>query len=170
MSIHRQSACGATGTSELSFRLLDRERPPLTPPQTRYETWPMRGPLPSRAAGNVKRVLVVDDEEPIRLTVAEALQDEGYDVVTAQNGAEALERVRATRPDGVVLDLMMPVLDGWGFLEACRQDELCAKTPVLVVSAYRKLAVTASELRLHRFLAKPFELEELIEAVADLVA
>jgi two-component system, chemotaxis family, chemotaxis protein CheY len=119
----------------------------------------------------VKRVLVVDDEEPIRLTVAEALQDEGYDVVTAQNGAEALERVRATRPDGVVLDLMMPVLDGWGFLEACRQEEPCANTRVLVVSAYRKLAGTAaSELRLHRFLAKPFELEELIEAVAELVA
>ena len=71
----------------------------------------------------------------------------------------------------VVLDLMMPVLDGWGFLEACRHEELCAKTPVLVMSAYRKLAEAAvSELRVDRFLAKPFELDELIEAVEELVA
>ena len=97
--------------------------------------------------------------------------DEGYAVITAQNGAEALDLVRATEPHGVVLDLMVPVLDGWGFLKACRQEELCAKTPVLVVSAYRRLAEAApSELRVDRFLPKPFELDELIEAVEELVA
>jgi CheY-like chemotaxis protein len=119
----------------------------------------------------MKRVLVVDDEEPIRLTVAEALEDEGYAVATAQNGAEALLQVRKTAPHGIVLDLMMPVLDGWGFLEACRQEELCANTPVLVISAYRKLAEAApSELRVDQFLPKPFELDHLLEAVAELVA
>jgi CheY-like chemotaxis protein len=119
----------------------------------------------------MKRVLVVDDEESIRATVAEVLKDEGYVVVTAQNGLEALEFVRSSRPDGILLDLMMPVLDGFGFLQACRQEELCAKTPVLVLSAYRRLAEAAvSELRVDRFLAKPFELNELIEAVEELVA
>ena len=119
----------------------------------------------------MKRVLVVDDEESIRATVAEVLKDEGYVVVTAQNGLAALEFVRLSRPDGIVLDLMMPVLDGWGFLEACRQEELCAKTPVVVMSAYGKLAEAArSELRVDRFLAKPFDLAELIEAVEELVA
>jgi CheY-like chemotaxis protein len=119
----------------------------------------------------MKRVLVVDDEEPIRSTVADVLEDEGYVVLTAQNGLEALELVRASRPDGILLDLMMPVLDGWGFLEACRQDDLCASIPVLVMSAYRKLAEAAqSELRVDRFLAKPFELDKLIEAVEELVA
>jgi CheY-like chemotaxis protein len=119
----------------------------------------------------MKRVLVVDDEEAIRTTVAEVLGDEGYAVVTARNGAEALERVRAIRPDGVVLDLMMPVLDGCGFLQACRQEGLCAGTPVLVMSAYRRLAEAApSELRVDQFLAKPFELEALVQAVERLVA
>jgi CheY-like chemotaxis protein len=78
----------------------------------------------------MKRVLVVDDEEAIRLTLAEALEDEGYAVVTAQNGAEALVQVRARPPHGIVLDLMMPVLDGWGFLKAYRAEELCAGIPV----------------------------------------
>jgi CheY-like chemotaxis protein len=120
---------------------------------------------------NVKQVLVVDDEEPIRAIVAEALSDEGYRVLTAPNGADALELVRAAEPDGVLLDLMMPVLDGWGFLNACRQEELCGKTPVLVMSAYRKLAEAApTELRVDRYLAKPFEIDDLIEAVKELVA
>jgi CheY-like chemotaxis protein len=118
-----------------------------------------------------KRILVVDDEEPIRSTVAEALADEGYEVLTAPDGAKALELVRAAEPDGVVLDLMMPVLDGWGFLEACRKEKLCASTPVLVLSAYRKLAeAVPAEVRVDRVLAKPFELEVLLEAVEELVA
>jgi CheY-like chemotaxis protein len=119
----------------------------------------------------VTRVLVVDDEEAIRATVAEVLEDEGYDVVTAQNGAEALDQVRSAEPHAVVLDLMMPVLDGWGFLQACRQEPGCASIPVLVMSAYRNLLEAgASELRVNRILAKPFELEALLAAVEELVA
>jgi CheY-like chemotaxis protein len=119
----------------------------------------------------MKRVLVVDDEEAIRMTVAEALEDEGYAVTTAQNGAEALVQVRARPPHGIVLDLMMPVLDGWGFLKACRAEELCAGIPVVVMSARRKLMeAVPAELRVDRVLPKPFELEDLIAAVAELVA
>jgi len=129
--------------------------------------WP--GEHPAGQSG--KRILVVDDEEPIRTTVAEALADEGYDVLTAPDGAKALELVRAAEPDGVVLDLMMPVLDGWGFLHACRQEKLCASTPVLVLSAYRKLAeAVPADVRVDRVLAKPFELEVLLQAVEELVA
>jgi CheY-like chemotaxis protein len=134
---------------------------------------PQQSPEVRRAERDqsVKRILVVDDEEPIRTTVAEALADEGYDVLTAPDGAKALELVRAAEPDGVVLDLMMPVLDGWGFLQACRQERLCASTPVLVLSAYRKLAdAVPAEVRVDRVLAKPFELDVLLEAVQELVA
>jgi CheY-like chemotaxis protein len=81
-------------------------------------------------------VLVVEDDDGIRHAVAEGLELEGYEVLTATNGAEALERVRAGRPDAVVLDLMLPVMDGWAFLDACQREELCNGTPVLVVSAY----------------------------------
>jgi two-component system, chemotaxis family, chemotaxis protein CheY len=118
-----------------------------------------------------KRVLVVEDDTSIRLTVAEVLADEGYAVFTAENGLEALKIVTSEPPHLVVLDLMMPVLDGWGFLAACRQEKLCPEIRVLVLSAYRNLAQAArGELRIDHFLHKPFELDELVDAVGRLVA
>jgi two-component system response regulator MprA len=114
-------------------------------------------------------VLVVDDDDTIRGAVAEALELEGYAVATATNGAEALEQVRAGRPDAVVLDLMMPVMDGWAFLDACRREELCDGTPVLVMSAYRALPETASQLGARACIAKPFDLDVLLGAVERLL-
>ncbi len=116
-----------------------------------------------------KRVLVVDDEDAIRTAVADALDFEGYEVITATNGAEALEQVRTARPDAVVLDLMMPVMDGWTFMEACRREGLCAQTPVLVMSAYRHLSETAPNLGAKACIAKPFDLDVLLGAVERLV-
>jgi two-component system response regulator MprA len=117
-----------------------------------------------------KRVLVVEDEDVIRTTLAEALQDEGYHVATASNGAEALQLVRATEPDAIVLDLMMPVMDGRAFLAACRREQRCAETPVLVLSAHHKLAeLAAVELQVDDFIAKPFQLDAVLEAVERLV-
>lgn len=116
-----------------------------------------------------KRVLVVDDDDGIRAAVAEVLDFEGYDVVTARNGAEALEQIRTARPDAVVLDLMMPVMDGWTFMEVCRKEELCDGTPVLVMSAYRNLAETAPNLGANACIAKPFDLDVLIGAVERLI-
>ena len=119
----------------------------------------------------MKRVLVVDDDESIRSIVADLLEYAGYEVITAQNGAQALDLVRALQPDAVILDLMMPVLDGWGFLKACRKEEWCASIPVLVLSAYRQLAeVAQDDLRVSDFLAKPFEIQALLKAVKGLLA
>ena len=116
------------------------------------------------------RVLVVDDDDGIRTAVADALDFEGYEVITATNGVEALDRVRTARPNVVVLDLMMPVMDGWAFIEKCRTDELCDGTPVLVMSAYRHLATTAPCLGANACIAtKPFDLDVLLGAVERLV-
>jgi CheY-like chemotaxis protein len=120
-------------------------------------------------AASSKRVLVVDDDDAIRLTVADALQDEGYQVATATNGQEALAQVETTQPDAIVLDLMMPIMDGWGFLEACRQRELCVGIPVVVMSAYRRLTETAPDLKVRACIAKPFELDVLLGAVERLL-
>jgi CheY-like chemotaxis protein len=116
-----------------------------------------------------KRVLVVDDDDGIRLVLADLLEFEGYEVVTAINGAEALSQVRTARPDVVVLDLMMPIMDGWQFMEACRREALCAATPVLIMSAYRHLAETAPRLAVDAYLAKPFDMETLLGTVERLV-
>jgi CheY-like chemotaxis protein len=129
-------------------------------------------PGPARTAGNMakaKSVLVVDDEAPIRELIADALAFEGYDAVTATHGADALVKLAARRPDAIVLDLMMPVMDGRSFLTACRSDPRCADIPILVVSASHDLTATAPELGVRACLAKPFDLDVLLAVVYRLV-
>ena len=79
--------------------------------------------------------LVVDDDESIRTLYRRALDDDGWTVAEAANGAEALDRVRESRPDIVLLDLMMPVMDGFDFLLQFRAQADCAATTVIVVTA-----------------------------------
>jgi CheY-like chemotaxis protein len=117
-----------------------------------------------------KCILVVDDEESIRDVIGETLELEGYRVAKAANGRAALILIKASRPDAIVLDLMMPGMDGWGFLEVCRTDELCASTPILVISAYRKLAEIASSLGVQACLEKPFDLDVFLRAIERLLA
>ena len=126
-----------------------------------------------RGSGDVsKRVLVVDDEASIRDVVAAWLGDEGFAVSTASNGAEALRVLRDVRPDAIVLDLMMPVMDGWAFAEACHQLTAPAGIPILVVSAAYGLSQTAERLRqfgVRACLAKPFNLDVLTATVHTLL-
>ncbi len=68
-------------------------------------------------AARRKRILVVDDEEDVQVLVSRILKDAGYEVDRASDGGEAIERFRANRPDLIVLDLMMPGIDGWGVLQ-----------------------------------------------------
>jgi len=80
-------------------------------------------------------ILVVEDEPAIRDLIAMLLTDEGYEPLVASNGAVALDLVRQTPPRLILLDLMMPVMDGRAFLRACRAEALCQDVPVVVMSA-----------------------------------
>ena len=111
-------------------------------------------------------ILVVDDDDTIRETVAEALVLDGFNVETARNGAEALALVRKQRPSGIVLDLMMPVMTGWQFLERCQANHLlCSDVPIVVMSAYSKLPEEAAKLGVKGCIAKPFDLDVLLGAI-----
>src|SRR5688500_6896953 len=81
------------------------------------------------------RVLVADDEPLIRALVAIAFEAEGYDVDTAADGAEALEKACHQPPQAIVLDLMMPVMDGWDFLAAWQCQSASQAVPIVVMSA-----------------------------------
>jgi len=116
-----------------------------------------------------KCILVVDDDDTVREAIAETLVLEGYTVESAADGLQALEKVKRTPPDAIVLDLMMPVMDGWTFLEQCRRERLCPDTPILVTSAVRRLEEMAAELHVQACLAKPFDLEELLAVVERLL-
>ena len=118
----------------------------------------------------MKCILVVDDDDAVREAIAETLEYGGYSVESAADGLQALAKVKAALPDAIVLDLMMPVMDGWAFLERCRKEDLCSDTPILLTSAVRQLEETARELRVQACLSKPFDLDELLLVVGRLLS
>jgi two-component system response regulator MprA len=112
------------------------------------------------------KVLLVDDEPDILLMLRMAFEDEGHDIVMAADGRMGLERLAEHRPDVVVLDMMMPVVDGWGVLEAMQVEG--NDTPVIVVSAKSdpKDCRRALELGAVEYVVKPFDLDKLLALVA----
>ena len=117
-----------------------------------------------------RRVLVVDDDEIIRGFVSEALADEGYEIRTAANGRRALDVLREWKPNLIVLDLMMPEMDGWTFRAEQRKLPDAAEVPVVVLSAVRDLRAQAAALDAASALGKPFELDELLRTVGRFTA
>ena len=112
-------------------------------------------------------VLVVDDDSTIRSVIAELLLIEGYLVRTAANGREALEILRAWRPHLIVLDLMMPVMDGWAFRAAQRAlPGALRDIPVVILSATRDVERHATELGAATAIPKPFDLDQVVATVA----
>ena len=110
-------------------------------------------------------VLVVDDDPAIRGLVGDALRDEGFAVDLAAHGREALDAMRARRPATVVLDLMMPVMDGFSFIEACHREQLCVDVPIVVITAVQDALRRINEVPVHACVAKPFDLAELVRTV-----
>ena len=108
-------------------------------------------------------ILVVDDDPTILATVSEALDFEGFPVITATNGAEALELIDRNWPSLVLLDMRMPVLDGWGFMRAVRERGL--ELSVVVMTAAADARRWGREIGAHGVLAKPFELDDLLNAI-----
>jgi CheY-like chemotaxis protein len=117
-----------------------------------------------------RRVLVVDDDPSIQGFLAEALADEGYEVQTAANGREALAVLDGWRPDLILLDLMMPEMDGWGFRAAQRTMPGVADVPVIVLSAMRELTSKVQALEPAEVFAKPFDLEKLLGTIDRLTS
>lgn len=114
------------------------------------------------------RVLVVDDAKPIVMVIETNLRIAGYEVLTAENGREALEKLRTYRPDCVILDIMMPEMNGWEVLEEIRADPEIARTQVVMLTALGDDADISRgyELGVDMYLTKPFEPDELLDFVA----
>jgi CheY-like chemotaxis protein len=111
-------------------------------------------------------VMVVEDDFAIRETLRELLEDEGYHVTQASNGAEALARLRSSHaPKLILLDLMMPVMDGWEFRHAIEGDPRLSEIPVIVISADHGLEQKVGAMHVQGYLAKPFELDQLLQTV-----
>jgi two-component system, chemotaxis family, chemotaxis protein CheY len=109
-------------------------------------------------------ILVVDDDEGIRSFVEMALDGEGYRVSTATNGAAALELVSQQAPDLILLDMRMPVMDGWAFTRAYRSRP-GPHAPIVVITAARDAGERAAQVNADDYLGKPFDLDELLNLV-----
>ena len=112
------------------------------------------------------RILIVDDDPAIRGLLVELLTDEGYQTLQAADGLEAIERARASSPSLVLMDLMLPVLDGAAATRTLKAEASTARIPIIAMSAGANLRLQADTLPADGVLAKPFDLDELLAEVA----
>jgi CheY-like chemotaxis protein len=117
---------------------------------------------PARRRG---RILVVDDDRDLRELLAAVLNSAGYEVLTAENGAAALSVLRTVLPDLIILDLMMPVMNGWQFREAQSALPDYAPIPVVCLSGHHAARHQATALGISVCVVKPFEIDDLLAAV-----
>jgi CheY-like chemotaxis protein len=112
-----------------------------------------------------KHVLVVEDDDATREAYALLLSTSGYRVSTASNGQRALEELRRDRPNLILLDLMMPVMDGYAFRAVQRGDDALADIPVIVCTASGDARRCAAHLQVAEYLDKPVDVIVLLDAV-----
>jgi CheY-like chemotaxis protein len=110
-------------------------------------------------------VLVVDDDPDILEALSEILEAEGFEIRRARNGKEALERLSPEPPQLILLDLMMPIMDGWEFAQRMKQLPDVSHLPIIVLSADRNVSNKATGIGAVGYLAKPFELNDLLDMV-----
>ena len=117
-----------------------------------------------------KKILVVDDEDDILQFLELVLREKGYEVVTAASGQEALTRAQIEKPDLVLLDIMMPQMDGWEVLKLLRVDEGTSDIPVAMLSARTEAKDRVQGLQEGAvdYICKPFALQELLEKIGTI--
>jgi CheY-like chemotaxis protein len=118
-----------------------------------------------------RKVLVVDDEIHIVYVVAIKLRNNGYEVITAANGAEAFELVCEEKPDIIVTDFQMPVMTGLELVEKLRRSEATKDIPVIMLTA-RDFAIEEEQkqdLQISELLSKPFSPKELLRSIDDIL-
>ncbi len=115
-----------------------------------------------------RHVLLVEDDAPIRSMLTDLLEDAGFSVLQASDGLEAVRNLREERPDLIVLDLMLPRMSGWEFLENARADLDRARIPVVVLSAIHGQGDYPSTLGVAAWLTKPIDADRFVGAVRAL--
>jgi two-component system, OmpR family, alkaline phosphatase synthesis response regulator PhoP len=116
---------------------------------------------------NPKKILVVDDEVDLVETVRFPLEMEGFDVLVSYNGEDALSQARKEKPDLIILDLMLPKLDGYKVCRLLKFDERYKHIPILMLTAktQEKDKVLGKETGADEYITKPFEMDYLMEKV-----
>lgn len=118
---------------------------------------------------NKKRILLVDDEMDLVETLRFSLELEGYEVLTAYNGEEALHLARSHQPDLILLDVMLPKMDGYKVCRLLKFDARYKHIPILMLTAktQEKDRIIGQETGADEYITKPFEMEELMKKVRE---
>src|SRR5687767_2328499 len=124
-------------------------------------------PLKPEVKTDLKKILVVDDEEFMLFAMRHKLQNSGFEVMTAHNGFEAINRVEKERPDLILLDIMMPYVSGLEFLNWVRTQYGDSKIPVVIISTLDQDEVikVGYDLGATHYLKKPFDMDDLVDTV-----
>lgn len=120
---------------------------------------------------SVKRILIVEDNLDTRTIYAMILRHYGYEAIEASDGAEGVSRAMETTPDLILMDLSMPVLDGWGATEKLKADERTADIPVVMITAHSALVSDekARDAGFTSLLLKPIETKRLVQEVERII-
>lgn len=114
------------------------------------------------------RILVVEDSEDIRMLLEQILEDQGYELLFAENGLEAINQAHAQHPDLILMDLSLPVMTGWEAIEHLRQITEFKQTPIVALTAHASKADQNKALQAgcSSYLSKPFDIDQLLSCVA----
>ena len=118
------------------------------------------------------RILVVEDDPDLRRILKLQLESHNYEVREAENGAEGFQAIQTEVPDCVILDLMMPVMDGFGFLKRVRSIMDTREVPILILTASEdeRSRIRGFQYQANAYMSKPYDLEELTAQVEQLMA
>ncbi|MFH1615953.1 MAG: response regulator [Planctomycetota bacterium] len=118
-----------------------------------------------------KRILVVDDEKDLVVMISKALKYQGYEVITANDGQEGLEKAKTEKPDLIVLDLMLPKINGYKVCGLLKKDTRYAKVPIILFTA----KANAEDIELGKqvgadaYITKPYERDALLSKIEELI-
>lgn len=113
-----------------------------------------------------KRILIIDDEPHIVKTIKDRLEFAGYTVITAYDGEEGLKKVNEEKPDLILLDILMPKMDGYNFLRALKLDENIKDIPVIILTAKAQMKELFVPEGILNYITKPFDQKELLEKIS----
>ena len=129
----------------------------------------MKNTIAAETATSPHEILVVDDDTAILDLIAQVFTDEGYQTITATDGRAAVALARDRLPRLILLDLMMPEMNGWQVIAELGTRDPTRAIPVILLSARRDLAETAADLGVASYLEKPFGLDDLVSRVQQYV-
>ena len=119
---------------------------------------------------SAKRLLVIDDEEDILSSLSDFFSEKGYKVQTAHDGIEGLDEIKKEKPDVIILDLFMPRMNGFAFMDEMRKHADLSLIPVIVVSGHYKEDIIPREKKPQAFFEKPFAPEQIVEKIKHLLS